>query len=50
MTYVLFTVTSIAFFVLLAFAVEQLASTYTREVEARQAYLNKLDDLSTTSR
>ena len=45
MTAFLFTFTAVTLLVLTAYAVEQLASTYTDECEKRQQYLNKLDDL-----
>ena len=41
----LWTVTAVTFFVLLAYSVEQLADTYTNEISKRQAELDALDDL-----
>ena len=45
MGYAIFTFTAVAFFVLLAYAVEQLGNTYTAEIEKRQAELDALDNL-----
>ena len=46
MTPYFFTAITIAFFVLLSYAVEQLGNTYTEEIAQRQAYLDELDALS----
>ena len=45
MNYALWITTTVTFFVLLAYAVEQLADTYTAEVAQREAELDALDDL-----
>ena len=45
MTAFIWTFTAVTFLVLLAYSVEQLANTYTLEIERRQAALDELDAL-----
>ena len=42
----IFTFTAVTLLVLAAYAIEQLADTYTNEIERRQKELNKLDALA----
>lgn len=46
MPYFLFTLTAVTILVITAYAVEQLCSTYSAEITARMAELDRLDTLA----